>query len=201
VIYGVKEFLPLLRQRPEGHIVNVSSINAAVPFPSNAPYNISKYAIAGLSDTLIQDLADDPIHITCVHPGGVKTRLLPNAGLDKNLVADFDKITMTTSAHAARKIVKGIKRNKQRLVVGADAELLFALKRLLPMTTVRLVGRLLEKGPHGQPRSRDDRRDSVTSPERRNRSSEQRRNIEMLGKRVDDASRLDGLDEGQGKLR
>jgi len=37
------------------------------------------------------------------------------------------------------------------LVVGADAELLFALKRLLPMTTVRLVGRLLEKGPHGQP--------------------------------------------------
>ena len=128
-----------------------SSPSKAATLPSNAPYNISKYAIAGLSDTLIQNLADDPIHITCVHPGGVKTRLLPNAGLDKKLVADFNKITMTTSAHAARKIVKGIKRNKQRLVVGADAELLFAMKRLLPMTTVRLVGRLLEKGPHGQP--------------------------------------------------
>jgi NAD(P)-dependent dehydrogenase (short-subunit alcohol dehydrogenase family) len=48
-VHGVKEFLPLLRQHLEGHIVNVSSINAAVPFPSNAPYNISKYAIAGLS--------------------------------------------------------------------------------------------------------------------------------------------------------
>ena len=42
VIYGVKEFLPLLRQRSEGHIVNISSINAIVPFSLNAAYNISK---------------------------------------------------------------------------------------------------------------------------------------------------------------
>jgi len=145
VIHGVKEFLPLLRQRPEGHIVNISSINAAMPFPKNGPYNISKYAVAGLSDTLIQELSGDPIHVTCVHPGGIKTGLLENSGFDEQSVKDFKSIAMTTSEQAARAIVKGIKRNKERLVVGADAKLLFAAKRMLPMTAVKVLGRLTDR--------------------------------------------------------
>ncbi|MDH5671814.1 MAG: SDR family oxidoreductase [Myxococcales bacterium] len=145
VIYGVKEFLPLLRQRPEGHIVNISSINAAMPFPRNGPYNISKYGVAGLSDTLIQELAGSNIEVTCVHPGGIKTGLLENSGFDSQFVADFERIAMTTSAQAASAIIKGIKRNKKRLIVGADAKFLFAFKRLMPMTAVQVFGRMTDR--------------------------------------------------------
>src|SRR4051812_17454065 len=38
VIYGTKAFLPLFRERGAGHIVNISSINAMVPFNKNGPY-------------------------------------------------------------------------------------------------------------------------------------------------------------------
>ena len=47
VVHGTKAFFPLLRRRPEGHIVNISSINAMVPFAKNGPYNASKYAVLG----------------------------------------------------------------------------------------------------------------------------------------------------------
>ena len=56
VVHGVKAFLPLLRQRPEGHIVNISSINGMLPFPRNGPYNLSKFAVAGFTETLVQEL-------------------------------------------------------------------------------------------------------------------------------------------------
>jgi len=65
VIHGVKAFLPLLKQRPVGHIVNISSVNAFIPFLASGSYNISKYAVAGLSETLMQELIDTKVSVTC----------------------------------------------------------------------------------------------------------------------------------------
>jgi len=71
VVYGAKAFLPLLRKRPEGHIVNISSINAMVPFAKNGPYNISKYAVLGLSETLVKSSRRaDPRELR--PPGGIR---------------------------------------------------------------------------------------------------------------------------------
>ena len=36
VVYGTKEFLPYLKSLPEGHIVNLSSINGVLPFPGQS---------------------------------------------------------------------------------------------------------------------------------------------------------------------
>ena len=38
VIHAVRVFLPLLRARPQAHIVNVASVNSFIPFPANGPY-------------------------------------------------------------------------------------------------------------------------------------------------------------------
>lgn len=141
VIYGAKAFLPLLRKRPEGHIVNISSINAMVPFVDNGPYNISKYAVLGLSETLMMELAEGPIHVTCVHPGGIRTNIVRSAkGISAKEAAMFDRIARTMPEGAAAQIVSGIEKNREQIFVGLDAKAMAAAKRIAPHWMVHRAG-------------------------------------------------------------
>lgn len=141
VVYGTKAFLPLLRKRPEAHIANISSINGMVPFAKNAPYNMSKYAVLGFSETLMQELSGQSIHVTCVHPGGIKTNIARNGrGATEAEIAFFDRIAMTTADTTARVTLDAVEHNRERVLVGADAKVMAAAKRLLPSWTVRLIG-------------------------------------------------------------
>lgn len=155
VLYGTKAFLPYLRQRPEGHVVNISSVNGFFPFPSNGPYNCAKHAVKALNQTLIQELHGSNIHITSVHPGGIKTNIVRNSRfvqpLDPSLsveqaAARFDKIAGTTAEKAASIIIGGILKNKQRLLVGKDAYVLDVLTRTFPQGFSNLVGRVMMRG-------------------------------------------------------
>jgi short-subunit dehydrogenase len=141
VVYGTKAFFPLLRRRPEGHIVNISSINAMVPFAKNGPYNASKYAVLGFSETLMQELRGEPIRVTCVHPGGIRTNIARSgAGFSQRHADAFDRIAMTSARTAARAILAGVEKNRERVYVGVDAKLMAAAKRVIPNTTVRAFG-------------------------------------------------------------
>lgn len=146
VVHGVRAFLPLLRRRPEGHIVNISSINAMVPFAANGPYNASKYAVLGLSETLMQELRGEPIGVTCVHPGGIRTNIVRNArGADAENARLFDRVARTRPEEAACAIVRAVERKQARLYIGADAKVMAALKRALPALTVELAGRITRR--------------------------------------------------------
>jgi len=141
VIHGTKEFLPLLRMRPEAHIVNIGSVNSFVPFPENAPYNVSKYAVLGWSETLMQELHGSQIRVTCVHPGALDTNLVKNSrGFTREDHLYFAKLSKTSPARAALSIVRAIEHNRQQLLIGSDARLLALLKRIAPRWIVRFVG-------------------------------------------------------------
>jgi NAD(P)-dependent dehydrogenase (short-subunit alcohol dehydrogenase family) len=146
VIYGVKAFLPLLRKRPEGHIVNISSINAMVPFVDNGPYNISKYAVLGLSETLVMELAGSPIRVTCVHPGGIRTNIARNAkGFSAREAAMFERIARTMPHEAAARIVRGIEKNEEQVFVGIDAKAMATVKRIAPHWIVHRTGEVMRR--------------------------------------------------------
>lgn len=84
-LYGCRTFLPLLRQQPEAHIVNASSVAALFGNASTtAPYVASKAAILGLSETLRHELAEggETTGVSVLVPGPVDTRL-PDA--ERNL--------------------------------------------------------------------------------------------------------------------
>ena len=141
VIYGTKAFFPLMRERGGGHIVNISSINAFVPFPRNGPYNMSKYAVHGLSETLMQELAGDTIHVTRVHPGGVKTNIANSARhVPQEQAERFNRVARTTPEEAARVILDAVESNKERVFVGVDAKVMAAAKRMAPAPTISLFG-------------------------------------------------------------
>jgi NAD(P)-dependent dehydrogenase (short-subunit alcohol dehydrogenase family) len=142
VVYGTKAFLPLLRKRAAGHVVNISSINGMVPFANQSPYNSSKYAVLGFSETLMQELRGQPIRVTCVHPGGIRTNIVRNGrGLNEGDAVRFDKIAKTSAEDAAEQILRGVEKDRERVYVGVDAKVMAASKRLAPGLTVGLFGK------------------------------------------------------------
>lgn len=148
VVYGTKAFLPLMRKRGAGHVVNISSINGMVPFANQSPYNSSKYAVLGFSETLMQELYGQPIRVTCVHPGGIRTNIVRNAaerGLNEDDAKSFDRIARTSSESAAEQILRGIERDRERVYVGLDAKLMAASKRLAPALTVNAAGKFTSR--------------------------------------------------------
>jgi NAD(P)-dependent dehydrogenase (short-subunit alcohol dehydrogenase family) len=79
VAHGVRAFLPTLVEQNRGHLVNISSIAgvAVVPGGGNAPYSASKFAVAGLTETLAEELrhAGSRVGCTVVCPGVVATNI------------------------------------------------------------------------------------------------------------------------------
>jgi NAD(P)-dependent dehydrogenase (short-subunit alcohol dehydrogenase family) len=152
VIYGSKAFLPYLKLQPEGHIVNISSVNGLFTNRNNGAYCTSKFAVGGFTLTLCQELKDTAVRVSCVYPGGIKTNIARNARFIKGSDPDmshheaaeyFDTNMARTSADkAARIIIKGIKKNKSRILVGLDAHIIDVLQRLFPVMFQKLMARL-----------------------------------------------------------
>jgi short-subunit dehydrogenase len=147
VVHGTMAFLPYLRKRPEGHVVNISSINGIIPNPNNGPYCSAKFAVKGYTETLYQELKGTRIRVSCVHPGGIKTNIARNArvnqtlsGISADAAAElYDKeVFITTAEDAARIIIRGIKKNNRRILVGRDAKVLDFLTRMFPKSMVWL---------------------------------------------------------------
>jgi NAD(P)-dependent dehydrogenase (short-subunit alcohol dehydrogenase family) len=81
-LYGMQAVLPHFKSRGKGHIVNVSTMLARLPFvPSRSAYAAAKAALNSLTSSLRCELrATHPnIHVTAVHPGVVATDFGLNA--------------------------------------------------------------------------------------------------------------------------
>lgn len=138
VVNGTKAFLPHLIASGDGHIINISSVFGIFAVPGQAAYNSAKFAVRGFTEALRQEmiLANHPVKVTTVHPGGIKTAIARNAtaaeGLDSASLAEwFDtKMARTSADQAARIILEGVAKNKARVLVGTDAKILDTIVRV-----------------------------------------------------------------------
>ena len=69
-----RAFLPGMRARRRGRIVNVSSVAGKVTLPFFAPYNSTKHAVESISDSLRHELHPHGVEVVVIEPGAVKTR-------------------------------------------------------------------------------------------------------------------------------
>lgn len=147
VVYGVRNFLSILRQQPRAHIVNVSSIYGLISPAGQTAYCASKFAVRGFTEALLHELAGTNVGISCVHPGGIRTPIAKNARVgagvhpsirDSNL-ALFERVATLSPDEAAARIVRGIKRNEPRILIGNDAIRLDRLQRLMPVRYWKIV--------------------------------------------------------------
>jgi len=152
VVYGTKMFLPILRQQPRAHIVNISSVFGIIGPPGQAAYSASKFAVRGFTEALRHEVKGGNVTVTCVHPGGIRTNIARNArpanGADYSAVQKeiefFDKVARTPPEKAADVIVRGVLNDKEKILIGSDAWMIDKVQRLMPVKYWTPLGKLLE---------------------------------------------------------
>ena len=88
-----KAFLPFMRKRRRGHIVNITSMGGTITMPGIAYYCGSKFALEGISDTLAKELKGFGIAVTAVAPGSFRTDWAGRSMVrSPRSIADYDSM-------------------------------------------------------------------------------------------------------------
>ena len=151
VVYGIKHFLPVLKQQRKAYIVNISSAFGLIAPPGQAAYAASKFAVRGWSEALRHELAGTNVRVSTVHPGGIRTDIAKAARVGAGAhsarrdqeVATFERLATTSPERAADRIVRGMLRGEPRILIGRDALQIDLIQRFLPSRYWRLLGPLM----------------------------------------------------------
>lgn len=74
-----RAFLPAMRARRSGRVINISSMGGKVTLPFFGAYNATKYAVESLSDALRMELGPFGVDVVLVEPGMVKSEFADHA--------------------------------------------------------------------------------------------------------------------------
>jgi len=161
-------FLPLLR-RAKGTIVFIASIGGRIATPFLSPYNMSKFGVEALGESLRHELQPWEIDVAVVEPGSIDTAIWAKGaeqageqaeGLPEDAgrlygaqLARFGEVLQETASRGispdkvAEVIQKAIRSDKprHRYLVGTDAKVAARLKGTVPDRTFsKLIGRQLK---------------------------------------------------------
>lgn len=152
-----RALLPRLRESAGSHVVNTSSLFGLIAPPGQSAYSASKFALRGFTEALRHELAGE-VGVTCVHPGGINTRI----ALDARVAADadqeqsvkamraFNRVLTYPADKAAAHIIEGVRRRRGRVLIALSARVPDLVARLLPATYwdafVRLKPRAGKRG-------------------------------------------------------
>lgn len=151
VVQLCRAFLPVLQQQPAAQIVNVSSLFGLIAPPGQTAYCASKFAVRGFSESLRHELqmANAPVGVTLVHPGGVRTGIAAHARVAPGASAAdvareqaaWQRLLRLSPEAAATQIADALGRRDARVLVGRDAVQGAWLQRLMPVGYWRVVAR------------------------------------------------------------
>lgn len=85
-----------------GHIFNICSIASYTAYPNGGSYSISKFAMAGFSKNLREEMKSHNIKVTTVYPGAVYTKSWEGSGVDKGRILETTDIS--TMIYAASQL-------------------------------------------------------------------------------------------------
>lgn len=146
----IHHLLPALTAEPGSHLVNVSSLYGLIAPPGQSAYSASKFALRGLSEVLRGELLESGVGVTTVHPGGIRTRIAESAQIGAGVPAAevepqqrvFAALLTYPPEKAAREILDAVERRRARVLIAASAKIPDVLARLLPVSHMRVIGRL-----------------------------------------------------------
>ncbi|MEV6815453.1 SDR family oxidoreductase [Micromonospora sp. NPDC051296] len=126
VVQLTHTLLPALKAEPGAHLVTISSLFGLIAPPGQAAYSASKFAVRGFTEALRHELVADGIGVTCVHPGGIRTRIARDARLGSGVDRAefeagrqrFERLLSIAPATAAEVILRGVTRRRGRVLVG-----------------------------------------------------------------------------------
>lgn len=107
VIHGVHAAFPVMAKQGSGHIVNTSSIAGVIPYPYQALYCATKYAVTGLTESLRFEHAHLGIAFSTVCPANVATPIFGDTAPPEDAISPEE---------AADHILAGVERREGIIV-------------------------------------------------------------------------------------
>lgn len=121
VFLGCKAFLPDMKRRGSGHIVNTSSVNGQIPHATSAAYSASKFAVSGLSEALGKELEPTGVGVSILYPG------LTRSKMSTSQVADLPEAhraaiaaRMMEPVWLGRAVVRAVEDNRLHIITHPD---------------------------------------------------------------------------------
>jgi short-subunit dehydrogenase len=139
-VHWIKQVLAPMRERGEGWIVNVGSFAGKAGQPDEAAYSATKFALAGLSEALLPELAADGISLLCVHPVLVQTEMFTPevmARMPRGAEKGFMK-----AERFASETLKALGRGEADVVIPRRFRAVLLLRALFPGPMRRVMGRV-----------------------------------------------------------
>jgi short-subunit dehydrogenase len=92
VLYGSRAFLPGMRRRGSGHVVNVASLAGRFTAPGAAVYTATKHAVVAFSESVFFETEPDGVLVTALNPGFVATEGFTQEGLVRKVTMRPERI-------------------------------------------------------------------------------------------------------------
>lgn len=146
VIYGCHTFVPSMRARASGYILNVASAAGLVSLPEMAPYNVTKSGVVALSRTMRAELSSVGVKVSVLCPTFFQSRIHERM---RSTEPRLDGMTATlitgarwTSEHIGEVAWRGLERGKLHILPQLDARIGWRLQRVWPALFQWLLGQL-----------------------------------------------------------
>ena len=147
VIYGCHLFLPEMKRRRSGHVLNVASIAAFACAGEMAPYNVTKAAVVALSETLAGELSGSGVGVSVLCPFFFSTNIARSArsrssAVSPDAIERIMKKTPVQASEVAKIALRACDRGRLYVFPHRESKAIAALKRFLPETFLRRLGPL-----------------------------------------------------------
>jgi short-subunit dehydrogenase len=144
MMYGAVHAYKKMVHQGFGHIVNMSSMEGLLPFPYMGSYVTSKYAVVGMSNVMRVEGAPLGVKVSVICPGFIQTAILDSPSFNinrENLIKTLPLAFIISAEECAKRILKGVARNKTFIVVTGVAKVLWMMARLSPSLMVWLISK------------------------------------------------------------
>jgi short-subunit dehydrogenase len=140
------KFLPLMRQRRSGSIINVSSIAGFQPMPYISVYAATKAFVISFSEALWAENRDYGVKVLVVCPGPTETDFFSEAQFPESLASANNKIA--TPEEVVKDALEGLEKGNANVVSGGlGNHIIVNMHRFLPRES--LVNAIAKQFKHG----------------------------------------------------
>lgn len=135
-----RSYLPAMRERGSGRILNVASTAGFLPGPFMAVYYASKAYVLSFSQALAEELRGSGVTVTVLAPGATATGFADRADVARTLLFRLptaDAVTVATAGY------RGMSAGKDLVIPGFPNQLLALLIRFTPRRLLLWISRKL----------------------------------------------------------
>ena len=135
---GMRAVVPSMRDQGGGRIINISSVEGRVAFPSIGPSCASKFALSALSNLVRAEIARERIWVTTVYPGLLRAEP-DDQQAGTSLAARVSTLFAMPLDRAASRIVRASHDRVRSLELGVTTKLLVRADALFPRSVAALM--------------------------------------------------------------